>query len=216
MRVAARSGSVLVLGPSGAPRVVPSWFDGATLRARFAPDRPGEFTVQVVADVAAGPRPVLEATVFADVDPDESSGAATAPAPGEDAALGAPDDERLIAMVTAARASVGLPALPRDPRLVAVARAHARRMAAAGELAHDAGDGDPLERMRDAGLDPSEAGENVAHSATLAGAHRALWASPSHRANLLRGDLDRLGVAVVRDARGDAWVVEELASERRM
>lgn len=214
MRVAARGGSVLLLGPSGAPRVVPSWFDGTTLHARFAPDRPGEFTVQVVADVTTGPRPVLEATVFADVEPGEGAEVGSARAPGDDAALGAPDDERVAAMVTAARASVGLRALARDPRLDAVARTHAQRMAAAKELAHDAGDGDPFDRMRTAGLDPAEAAENVAHSATLAGAHRALWASPSHRANLLRRDLDHVGVAVVRDDRGDAWVVEEFAGER--
>ena len=214
MRVPTRGGSVLVLGPSGAPRVVPSWFDGTTLRARFAPDRSGELTVQVVADVATGPRPVIEATIFADVEPIVRSDDAQPAAPGEDVAAGSPDDERLAAMVTAARASVGLPPLSRDPRLDAVARAHARRMAAAGELAHDAGDGDPFERMRAAGLDPAEAGENVAHAATLAGAHRSLWASPSHRANLLRQAFDHVGVAVVRDDRGDAWVVEELAARR--
>lgn len=214
MRVPARGGSVLLLGPSGAPRVVPSWFDGTTLRARFAPDRPGELTVQVVADVATGPRPVVEATVFADVEPGERADGAPAAAPGEDVAAGAADDDRLAAMITAARASVGLRPLVRDARLDAVARAHARRMAAAGELAHDAGDGDPFERLRAAGLDPAEAGENVAHSATLAGAHRALWASPSHRANLLRQAFDHVGVAVVRDDRGDAWVVEAFAGGR--
>jgi uncharacterized protein YkwD len=214
MRVASRGGSVLLLGPGGAPRVVPSWFDGTTLRARFAPDRPGEFTVQVVADVATGPRPVVEATVFADVEPTTQADEAPAAAPGEDVAAGAPDDERLAAMITAARAAVGLPALARDARLDAVARAHARKMAAAGELSHDAGDGDPFERERAAGLDPAQAGENVAHSATLAGAHRALWASPSHRANLLRQAFDHVGVAVVRDGRGDAWVVEAFAGRR--
>lgn len=213
MRVPTRGGSVLVLGPSGAPRVVPSWFEGSTLRARFAPDRPGELTVQVVADVASGPRPVLEATVLADVEPAER--AEDSVAPGEDVAPGLPDDDRLAAMVTAARASAGLPPLSRDPRLDAVARAHGRRMAASGELAHDAGDGDPFDRIRAAGLDPAEAGENVAHAATLARAHRALWASPSHRANLLRQAFDHVGVAVVRDGRGDAWVVEELAGGGR-
>jgi len=214
MRVAARGGSVLVLGPSGAPRVVPSWFDGTTLRARFAPERPGELTVQVVADVATGPRPVLEATLFADVEPGEGADDRAAAAPGEDVAPGAGDDDRLAAMVAAARASVGLGPLARDPRLDAVARAHARRMATAGQLAHDAGDGDPFERLRAAGLDPAEAGENVAHAATLAAAHRALWASPSHRANLLRPGFDHVGVAVVRDDRGDAWVVEAFAGRR--
>jgi uncharacterized protein YkwD len=213
MRVPTRGGSVLVLGPSGAPRVVPSWIDGSTLRARFAPERPGELTVQVMADVASGPRPVLEATVLVDVLPGELP--EDRPAPGEDVGAGAPDDDRLAAMITAARASAGLAPLVRDARLDAVARAHVRRMAASGELAHDVGDGDPFERMRAGGIDPAEAGENVAHAATVPGVQRALWGSPSHRANLLRQGFDHVGVAVVRDGRGDAWAVEELAGFRR-
>jgi uncharacterized protein YkwD len=209
----ARGGRVMVMDAGAAPRTVPSWFDGTTLHARFAPDRPGEFAVQVVADLATGPRPVLEATVFADVDP--SSGEAQRAAPGEDAAPGARDDDRLAAMVGAARASSGLPPLVRDARLDALSHQHAARMMAAHELAHDAGDGDPTERLRTAGLDPSDAGENVAHAATVPLVHRALWASPSHRANLLGHEFDRLGVAVVRDEHGDAWVVETFAGGLR-
>ncbi|HEY6459592.1 MAG TPA: CAP domain-containing protein, partial [Polyangiaceae bacterium] len=86
---------------------------------------------------------------------------------------------------------------------------HAERMAATRTLAHDAGDGDPLERLRVAGIALRAAGENVAHAGTVSLAHRALWGSPSHRANVL-GSYARLGVGVVRDANGDAWVVEEM------
>jgi hypothetical protein len=219
MHVAASGARVVVLGPSG-PRTVPSWIEGGAVRARFAPESPGELTVQVIADLASGPRPVIEAAVLADVDAPAASGnrdgaAHDVPpddraAPGEDVAAGTPDDDRLAAMIGAARAASSLPPLARDPRLDAAARGHAARMLAAGDLAHDAGDGDPASRIRAAGLDAREAGENVARAATLSLAHRATWASPSHRANLL-GRYDRLGVAVVRDARGDAWIVEELA-----
>jgi uncharacterized protein YkwD len=207
LRVPASGGRVVVLGPSGAPRTVPSWFDGTTLRARFAPEGPGELTMQVVADLPRGPRPVLEATVFADVEPGAREPVRAAP--GEDATAPGGDDEALAAMVTAARATASLPPLVRDPRLDAVARDHARRIARARELAHDAGDGDPAERLRAAGVEVRAAGENVAHAASLALAHRATWASPSHRANLL-GAFARIGVAVVRDAKGDAWIAEEL------
>jgi uncharacterized protein YkwD len=209
MRAPSSGGRVVVMHADEAPRTVPSWFDGATLRARFTPDRPGEMAVQVVADLATGPRPVLEATVFADVEPpsrDEDRAA-----PGEEAAAGASDGDRLAVMVAAARAAAGLPELRRDARLDAVAHEHAARMAAAHELAHDAGDGGPVERLRDAGLEPREAGENVAHAATVPLAHRALWASPSHRANLLGREFDRLGVGVVRDDHGEVWAVETFA-----
>ena len=213
MRVPANGGEVIVQGPDGPPRSAPASFDGAVLRARFAPDRAGEFQVQVMADVEGGPRPVLEATVFAGMEPAWPS--ESSPAPGEEASAGAvPDDNLLGRMVREARESRSLPPLRRDPQLDAVARGHAARMARAGQLAHDVGDGDPFDRLREAGLEARHAGENVAHAATIALAHRALWKSPSHRANLLRRQFDRLGVGVVRDGRGEAWVVELFAGDR--
>jgi uncharacterized protein YkwD len=212
MLVHATGGDVIVLGPGGAPRSLPTSFDGAVLRARFAPDRSGEFEVQVMADVAGGPRPVIEATVFAGVEP--AAPDATRPAPGEDrTGDGLEDDERLAAMIRAAREAPGLPSLLRDRRLDDVARKHAVRMARAGQLAHDAGDGDPFDRLRESGIDARYGGENVAHAPTVSLAHRALWDSPSHRANLLRREFDRVGVGVVRDDRGDAWVVETFAGK---
>ncbi len=55
------------------------------------------------------------------------------------------------------------------------------------------------------------AGENVATASTLENAHRALWASPSHRGNLLHEAFTRVGVAVVRAADGAVWVTEMFA-----
>ena len=205
LRVQLRGGTVIVLGPSGAPHALFTSFDGTTLRAHFAPDRPGEFAVQVIADTArSGPRPVLEASVFADVDPAGRGGERAAP--GEDATGN--DDDSLARMLVAARAWEGLQPLARDRDLDSVAHEHAARMAAARELAHDVGDGDPAARLRDAGLGGTQVGENVAHASSVALAHRALWASPSHRANMLRRDFDRVGIAVVNGDHGDAWVVE--------
>jgi uncharacterized protein YkwD len=219
LRIPASAGAVLVLGPGGAPRRVPAWFDGAVLHARFALDRPGEFTVQVMATTATGPRPVLDATVFADAAPPARANRDAAP--GEDAAFAGRDDGRddeslaLAAMLAAARAESGEPPLARDRRLDAIALEHARSMATARALAHDSGDGDPAARMQAAGLSWQALGENVAHAATLALAHRGLWASPSHRANMLKRDFDAVGVAAVRDQRGEIWVVETFASSVR-
>jgi len=216
LTVHARGGRVIVLGPGGAPRTLPTSFDGVTLRARFAPDRPGEFAVQVIADVDGGPRPVLEASVFADAEP--SSAPADRAAPGEEADDARPlleDDDRLARMITAARSLAGVRPLARDRRLDALARAHALRMAAAHDLSHDAGDGSPTDRLQLAGLDARDLGENVAHASTLALAHRAIWDSPSHRANLLGARYDRVGIGVARDDRGEAWVAEAFAGGLR-
>jgi uncharacterized protein YkwD len=211
LRAPANSGEVVILGPSGSPRSVPTWIEGRALRARFAPDRPGEFTVQVLADLGAGLRPVLEATVFADVDAAAHSSRA---APGEELENGkATEDELLLRMTNATRASAGLGSLARDARLDDLARHHAASMARRGELAHDLGEGDPRERLRAAGIESRHAGENVARASSVRLVHRSLWASPSHRANLLFRDYDRVGVAVLRDDRGDAWAVELFAGE---
>jgi uncharacterized protein YkwD len=215
MRVRARGGKVIVLGPSGAPRSLPTAFDGVTLRARFALDRPGEFAVQVIADVDGGPRPVLEASVFADAEPPSSPSDRTAPGEDEGLSPARDDDERLARMLAAARRAAGLRPLVRDTRLDAIARAHAQRMASVHDLSHDAGDGSPVDRLRSAGLDARDIGENVAHAPAIALAHRALWASPSHRANLLGAQFDRVGVGVARDEHGDTWVAETFAGALR-
>jgi hypothetical protein len=213
LRTAVRGASVVVLGPNGRTRTVPSWIDGSTVRARFAAEAPGPLSVQVVADLPAGPRPVIEADVLVDVEP--SAMPAAGSAPGEDVASGGTDDDVLARLVAATRSAASLGALVRDARLDAVAHAHAQQMVSAHELAHDVGDGDPSERLRRAGLDAHTLGENVAHAPTVPLAHRALWRSVSHRMNLLSPDFDRMGLAVTRDANGDAWVVEVFAGGLR-
>jgi len=208
LRSPARGGDVVLMGPGGQPQRLASWLEGRSLRARFALDGPGQFTVQVMADTGSGPRPVLEALVFSDVTP---PGHPTAdPVPGEldEAIADTPDDaaSALAAMLSDARASAGLGSLVRDARLDGAAARHSALMANTQTLAHDATDGDPGARIRSAGVAAREQGENVAVAPTVTAAHRALWASPSHRANILHATFARVGVGVVRDAKGLVWV----------
>jgi uncharacterized protein YkwD len=211
----AAGGKVLLLGPSGSVRTLPTCFDRGTIRARFALDRPGEFAVQVVAEFESGPRPVIEANVFADVDPPAQFDDAAAPGEGIAEKAGDDDATLLARMLAVARASSGLANLTRDARLDAIALRHALRMTEAHELAHDTGAGGPIDRLRDAGLDATDVGENVARAAALNLAHRELWASPSHRANMLSRSFDRVGLAVAHDDRGETWVVEMFAGGLR-
>lgn len=212
LHVEARSARVLVTGPRGLPRSVPATLDAKSgaVRARFALDRPGAFLVQVVGDVEGGPRPVLEASVGAGEavlgEDDE------APAPGEEPES-AEDAPALARMVTALRASEGLPPLARDTRLEAVARTHAERMAREGQVAHDLGDGDLRARAFASGLQARRVGENVARAATLARVHRALHASPSHRLNLLDAGYTRLGIGLHRAEDGFVYVCEVFGSD---
>jgi uncharacterized protein YkwD len=210
--VPASAAKVVVVAEGTAPRTLVSSFDVATSRvkAKFAPDRPGTFTVQVLADVAGGPRPVLEARVFADVEPPTTLPDTSAP--GESAGANVSDPATALAhMVDALRAEQKLKLLARDPRLDAVALEHARKMKDARTVAHDVGDGGPADRLQNANVPASVAGENVARAASAIAAHRMLWASPSHRANLVRADFDRLGVGVVPEGDGTYWVVELFA-----
>jgi uncharacterized protein YkwD len=211
---AARDVRVVVQGQGTDPRSVPSWMEREAgvmhVRARFAPDRPGPLTVQLLGDVGTGPRPLLEARVFADVDPPERYGASMAPGEGADFA-GGTDADHLLAMVGALRDRERLPPLQRDALLDRVALAHARRMMAARTVGHDVGDGDPVARIEASGARAQLVGENVAHAASVRLAHRALYESPSHRENLLRAEFDRVGAAVVTDADGSVWVAEVFA-----
>ncbi len=220
---------VIVQGPGSDPRRVPTWTEEADghvhVRARFSPARPGPITVQVVAEMASGPRPILEASVFADVAPPARFEAAAAPGedalparanerprgPSEEAPSGS---DRLVAMVAALRDSERLPPLARDATLDRVALGHARRMMAAHAVGHDVGDGDPEDRLEVTGARARLVGENVAHAASIRLAHRAFYESPSHRANLLRDEFDRVGAAVLDDPDGSVWVAEVFAASR--
>ncbi|WP_437588493.1 CAP domain-containing protein [Sorangium sp. So ce1000] len=210
MRVPATAAKVVLLGPRGAPKTVLSSLSGGRLRSSFAVDQPGSWLVQVLATVSTGPRPVLEAMIFAGSAPPGRF--VRAAAPGEEAAKGAQGDEdALLRMMNAARASERLPALARDAALAALARAHSEEMIQAKMLGHDVGSGDPAVRLKAAGYEATIAGENVASSSTAEGAHRAIWASPSHRGNLLERRYRRTGVAVVRDPSGRVWVTQLFA-----
>lgn len=209
--VPADAASVVVLGPRGAPRTAPVSFDRETgvVRGRFVLDRPGAFTVQVVGDLReGGPRPLLEARVFADTPPSrEDEG--PAPVPGED---GSGD---LAAWIDALRAAESLPPLAHDRRLDALASAHAERMRAAGSVAHDLGEGDLRARFVEASLDARVVGENVARGPSVLHAHRALYASPSHRMNLLRADYTHVGVGLARADGGVVYACEVFAGDLR-
>lgn len=208
--VPATEAKVLVLGPTGRPFAVPTSHNEGRVRARLRVDRAGVWLVQVMATVAGGPRPVAEALVHSDVEP--ATEYAGLPAPGEQAGREASDPGRaLFSMINAARVSEGAKALRWDPGLSRVAEEHARAMRAARRLAHELSDGNPAERVAKAGIVARATGENVAHAADVARAHRALWASPAHRENLLLGRFSAVGVGLAEDDDGSVWVCEIFA-----
>jgi hypothetical protein len=207
--VPASGAKVVVLGPTGTPRTLPTSFGNGRVKARANVDQPGSWLFQILLDGDRGPRPVLEAMVFAGVEPPASQPWSRAPGE-EDAPTGDPG-ATLERMLAAARQTEALPALVRHADLDRIARDHAERMMRTNVLAHDAGDGDPKERIDRAGMAAGEVGENVAHAANVALAHRALWSSPSHRSNMLERRFDRVGVGTVTAPDGSVWVTELFA-----
>ncbi len=210
MLIPASAAKVVLLGPRGAPMTVPASLSGDRIRSTFAVDQAGAWMVQVLATVSTGPRPVLEAMIYAGSPPPGQF--IPAMAPGEGAAQGArDDDDAMLRMVNAARASESLATLTRDPELDKLARVHSEEMLKARLVGHDVGSGDPAARLHAAGVRAHLAGENVATASSLTNAHRALWASPSHRGNLLHEQFTRVGVAVLRAPDGMVWVTEMFA-----
>jgi uncharacterized protein YkwD len=204
--VRASEAKLVLLGPRGAPRSAVASVDAkGVIRSSFVVDRSGPWLVQLLLTTEHGPRPALEAFVFAGAQPPTSF--APEPALGEEAARGAPDDVTAMRrMMDAARLGEGLPSLEPDEVLDRLAQEHAGRMIAKKTLGHDVGGGDPATRMRDAGLRARSAGENVAVAATIVRTHRALWSSPSHRGNLLDGRFKRAGVGAGKSDDGRTWV----------
>jgi len=99
------------------------------------------------------------------------------------------------------RAQHGVGSLARTAELDAKAQAQAEAMATSGQLFHS---------YLPAGLAPGwrGLGENVAFAPVVASAQGWLEGSPPHRANMVNGSFNLVGIGVVR-ARGVVWVVQD-------
>lgn len=121
----------------------------------------------------------------------------------------APDpaaEQRMLELINRERQANGLRPLVADPQLAAVARAYAFDMLQRGYFAHTSPEGATLDdRLRAGGVRFRAAGENLAFNQTVEAAHRALMASPGHRANILNPAFGRVGVGVA-----DGGLVGEL------
>jgi uncharacterized protein YkwD len=199
---------VVLLGPNGTPRPVPTpSLRNNRLRLKVSLDKPGPWVIQVLSVHASGPRPALEAVVHVDTEPNAQF--TPSRAPGEEAGVGAKDAaSALIDMANLARSQAGAPALRRDAMLDRLAQEHALRMRKNRQLAHDFGSGGPAQRIANAGLHVSAAGENLAHAKDATSGHRVLWASPAHRNSMLERRFTSIGVGVAEDEDRSIWICE--------
>src|ERR1044072_734981 len=107
-------------------------------------------------------------------------------------------EKQMLDLVNQERVANGLNPLAPDPELTEVARKHSADMFARGYFAHDTPDGfSPFDRMKQANVRFTTAGENLALAPTLPIAHNGLMNSPGHRANILRREFGRVGIGVM-------------------
>lgn len=135
-----------------------------------------------------------------------------------------------ITLINAERMQNGLGTLSLDPMLTETARAHSEEMCAADYFDHHSptpGMASPMDRYLSAskqlGLAQPEyllVGENIFYCSMSSDiynvdyAHRALMASPGHRANILEARFAKIGVGVYRSAKGEFWVTEMFSRDR--
>ena len=124
-------------------------------------------------------------------------------------ALGAcsPEEDRATELVNQSRNSVGLPSLEVNIDLYLKAQGWSDQMANAQRLYHsNLADGNGYNWYR--------LGENVGYGYSIEQVHSAFMNSSGHRANILDGGFNRIGVGVTRTPDGRYWVVQEFMRER--
>ncbi len=117
------------------------------------------------------------------------------PAQTKDVVVDFKAEAKMLALLNKERAKHGLNLLVMDGTLRTLARKHSREMFARGYFAHVDPDGKgPFDRMREAGIEYDEAGENLAKAPSVSIAHRGLMNSPGHRANILDSKFGKVGI----------------------
>lgn len=110
------------------------------------------------------------------------------------------------------RSANGLPALTADMELSRIARIKSRDMLDNGYFAHESPTwGYARDMLRTFGYEFRGAGENIARHATVEKAQAAFLSSPGHRRNILSAVWEKVGVGIVTDRNGYAYVTQIFA-----
>lgn len=115
-------------------------------------------------------------------------------------------------LLNADRQANGLPALPLDEELCAIARVKACDMNDNHYFSHTSPTyGRPADMLKTFGYSFSGVGENIAHFGTIEKAEAGFMSSSGHRSNILGSQWTRAGVGVCQDANGFVYVVQLFA-----
>jgi uncharacterized protein YkwD len=113
------------------------------------------------------------------------------------------DAEKARDLINAYRKSKGLKPLKLDVTLTEAAKAHSRDLAKWDRISHYGSDGsNPWDRVKRVGYPAKLAAENVGTGqASIDEVIKGWQASPGHNKNLLLGDAQDMGIALVQDPR---------------
>ncbi len=169
------------------------------------------------------PSRAMAATRWAPGATSASSGATNAPSTAfsasADASFSTGDDytthsliaqeENLLNLLNQDRISAGLPPLIHDPELSRIARVKSEDMLRGNYFAHESPTWGKARQMLTAfGYEFTGCGENIARHATIQKAQAAFMTSDGHRRNILSSTWEKVGVGVVFDANGYAYVTQ--------
>lgn len=119
-------------------------------------------------------------------------------------------EEKAVELLNADRRANGLADLQVSSSLTAVARSHAQNMVARNFFSHTNPDGETLsDRLKQAGISFSAAGENIAENTSVQAAETSLMNSSGHRANILNSTYTTVGIGVAFDSAGTVYVVQD-------
>lgn len=107
-------------------------------------------------------------------------------------------EKKMLTLVNAERAKVGVQALKMEAKITAVARAHSRDMFMRRYFSHYTPEGaDAGDRLSEGGVNYTVAGENLAYSPDVDTAHTGLMNSPEHKKNILDPQFYRIGIGII-------------------
>ncbi len=148
--------------------------------------------------------------------PAANNGQAAAPVsqPAQDTvtASGNPtaDQQQALKLLNADRAAHGLKPLVFNTELARLGENYAQDMINRNYFSHNNPEGQtPFDRMRQAGITYTYAGENLAINRSIAAAETAFMNSAGHRANILSPNYTQVGIGVRYSPKGSVYVVQE-------
>jgi uncharacterized protein YkwD len=119
-------------------------------------------------------------------------------------------EQQAVSLLNADRRANGLSDLQVDPRLTTLAQNYAQDMINRNYFSHTNPEGQsPFDRMTQAGISYSYAGENIAQAQNVQAAEVAFMNDAGHRANILSPNYTTVGIGVAYDKNGNVYVVQD-------